>query len=97
MTTTMSRGLGRGVATQGRHAHVHSVGRRYACRLGERLHTSGSRGRQGGEVITLPFIRLLAFHAILAGCAKALDSSSFRRRTQAWSTHLLRPAGHGSL
>ena len=37
------------LATRWRRAHVHSVGRRHACRLGERLHASGSRGRQGGR------------------------------------------------
>jgi hypothetical protein len=35
------------LATQWRHAHMHSVGRRHACRLGKRLHASGSLGRQG--------------------------------------------------
>jgi hypothetical protein len=30
-----------------RNAHIYSVGRRNACRLGERLHDSGSRRRQG--------------------------------------------------
>jgi hypothetical protein len=38
-----------GHPTRGRHAHVHSVGRRHACRLGKRLHASGSRGRQGNR------------------------------------------------
>lgn len=35
------------LATQWRHAHMHSVGRRHACRLGKRLHASDSLGRQG--------------------------------------------------
>jgi hypothetical protein len=39
--------------------------------------------RAGGKVVellTLPLIRLLTFRAILAGCAKALESSCFRHR-----------------
>jgi hypothetical protein len=37
------------VITRRRYAHVQSVGRRHACRLGERLQTFGSRRREGGR------------------------------------------------
>ena len=41
----------RGVPTRAskRDAHMYSVGRRNAYRLGKRLHDSSSRGRQGGR------------------------------------------------
>ena len=38
-----------GLPTRGRYAHVYSVGRRHACRLGERPHASGSRRWEGGR------------------------------------------------
>ena len=53
---------------------MRSIGRRHACRLGKRLHASGSRGGKVIEVLTAPLIRSLAFRAILAGCAKALET-----------------------
>jgi hypothetical protein len=66
-----------GPTTQWWNAHVHSVGRRHACRLGKRLLASGSRGRQGDRGADRAADPLAYLpRAILAGCAKALETET---------------------